>query len=68
MHPDPAELTHIVDVAEVLADVVDSMLPDELDALRRAAGALRREFESPVLDLTASYLERMAALTLAEPG
>lgn len=67
MHPDPAELTDIGDAAEALADVVDSMLPDELDALRRTAGGLRREFDSPILDLTAAYLERMAALALAEP-
>jgi hypothetical protein len=67
MHPDPGQLTDIGEIAEALADLVDSMLPDELDALRRSAGALRREFDSPILDLTASYLERMAELTLAEP-
>jgi hypothetical protein len=67
MNPDPTELTELTDLTEALADVVESMLPDELDALRRCAGALRREFDSPTLDLTAAYIERMVELTLAEP-
>lgn len=67
MRPDPAELTDTGEIAQALADIVDSMLPDELDALRRSAATLRREFDSPTLDLTAAYIERMAELTLAEP-
>ncbi len=67
MHPDPDELTDLTDLAAGLADIVESMLPDELDVLERTAGALRREFDSPILDLTAAYLQRMVELTLAEP-
>jgi magnesium chelatase family protein len=67
IHPDPDELTELGDLAAGLADVVESMLPDELDVLRRYAEALRVEFDSPILDLTAAYLERMVDLTLAEP-
>ena len=67
MNSDPTELTDLTDLGEALADIVESMLPDELEVLLRCAGALRREFDSPILDLTAAYLERMAELTLAEP-
>ena len=44
MYPDPNASTDLVELAEGLADVVESMLPDELDVLRRAAGAMREEF------------------------
>jgi magnesium chelatase family protein len=68
VYPDPNASTDLVELAEGLAEVVESMLPDELDVLRRGADAMRVEFDSPILDLTAAYLRRMAELTLAEPS
>jgi magnesium chelatase family protein len=65
VHPDPAELSDSGELAEALAEIVDSMLPDELEALRRSASRLKREIESPTLDLVAGYIERMAELRLS---